>query len=92
MRLPASILPVGDVAVTIPVGPGAVAHRLDYYNAPAGKDRHGDPQYVRVPKPRCRNVDPNPPDGIIPRFAEHSAGWADKHGATACTQCFTEEN
>lgn len=96
MRLPASILPVGDVVITTPVGTGAIAPRLAYQPVrdPKALKRGGFQSAGHLePGPACQDQATRIAkynEGV--RFAELSAGWVDKLGVVACPQCFTEEN
>jgi hypothetical protein len=77
-----------DVAILAPVKAGSTAHRLAYYLA----DKDGvfslwHPGKAVSPKPRCYTDEAAAEAG---HFAEHSVGWADKLGVTACPVCFVE--
>ena len=91
MRIPDRWLG-GDVAVLAPLKAGAVAHRLTYYRPRIDSaDLHPAALWRNTagiqPKPRCIDSDTATAAG---RYAEHSAAWADKHGAEACPRCYNE--
>ena len=92
---PNELLAYLEVAVSRPLGPGAVAHRAVYHTVtrlergytrqetltgaacqpttthlPGTVDRHGHPVQETIPATPCGSM---------------SAGWAQSHGATRCT-------
>ncbi|MEV6297822.1 hypothetical protein AB0M02_00280 [Actinoplanes sp. NPDC051861] len=82
--IPPKLFPTGaSVAVVLPLGPGAIAHK------PAADKRkttkrpwRGEAVYQDVAVAAC--------DPKGPQAAEFSAAWADHQGALACTEpaCF----
>ncbi|MFZ0790440.1 MAG: hypothetical protein WAM94_12565, partial [Chromatiaceae bacterium] len=73
------------------IGPTSTAHRPGSYRTSTRIRRpaRGGPVEAPVlaPKPACYTNELAEQRGP---FVEHSAGWADKLGAQACTTCFPE--
>lgn len=84
MKLPFATRATGDVTVEFPLASGSTAHRIAYYNRPATKEemRRDRAKTRQEAKPACHTEPPTAKD----RYSVVSGGWADKHGAVACTR------
>jgi hypothetical protein len=85
--IPRELLTGGySVAVRLPLGPDAIAHRPQSAKRKNSRRTPGSsqPAEVRVAVPAC--------DPSGPAATEFTAAWADHHGAVACTEqaCFPD--
>lgn len=89
---PNELLAYLEVAVTRPLGPGAVAHRAIYYWTIDADGRHEyltgaacQPAVTRATGAVDRNGDPVHERVPATPCTSMSASWAQSHGATRCT-------
>jgi hypothetical protein len=89
---PNELLAYLEVAVTRPLGPGAIAHRAVYYRV-TDTERRGDyltgaacqPTTTRPTGAVDRDGDPVQETVPVTLCTSMSASWAQSHGATRCT-------
>jgi hypothetical protein len=95
MKFPNELLAYLEVAVTRPLGPGAVSHRAVYYRVT--HTEHGRSRSEYLAGAACQPTTTRP-TGTVDRNGEPvqetvpvtvctsmSASWAQSHGATRCT-------